>query len=389
MGIQDTAQAAADLRYGSQQSALQRKIEAIKAATQADAASLEGYGNRGRAVVDQTYNVLDKYLGQNRTQASQDLGTQVASIGQGYRDAQETANAARTDSRNYLQQLAEKIGGQAALPEQMSTVEDTANRIVSRAAQNDATVTGNLKNWAAQNDSILGQGQAIGQQMRADSKSKFETELLRRLGESRLEGIKGQNDMYGRLSDLLNERGSFLTTEMARLADQEYARQLEQAKLQQAAQQANAELALRSAALASENNARAASQGRASADDARAMEELKLKQRAQDLAERTAAWQQGSNGNSQQEFDNALSIANVLYGNDPSWAVKDTPGKIADLQALGLLPKAFSPQAVVPAVTAAPVGVNVSDASWNTKGYSAGIRNIPKMSQADARRYTG
>ncbi len=335
MSLESIAQANANLKYGGQEAALKRAMDALRANTDSNVQSLEGYGNTGRNVLGQVYGVLDTKLAQNRQQTGEDLAKQVASIGQGYRDAGNVATAARDDARTYLEQLAERTGGQAALPEVMSGVENTASKILGRFAQNDATTTGNLQNWAAQNDSIMAGTQNIGQQMRADAGSRFENELLNALGGARLEGTKGQNDLQGRLLDILNERGSFLTSELARLASEEWQRQMEQAKLNQAAQQANAELALRSASLASENNARAYSQSRDSKGDALAQAELELKKRGMSLEENKWRSSLGADGVDTTE---AWRLADIMFANDPTWALKTMPEKIADLQALGLMP---------------------------------------------------
>jgi hypothetical protein len=250
MAMQDTAIANADLRYGTSMSEVRRAIESLLGQTKANVTALEGYGQKGPEAINTAYNILDTKLGENRAESSRKLGEQVNLVGQGYRDAQNIAEVGRNQSRADMAALAERMGNSAIaqhLPVAQTGIEEAINRVLSTNANQDATATGNLRTFAAENDAILGRGQNIGTQMRADAQSRFQTELLDSLANARLEGVKGQNELTGNLLDLSTERGAFLASEMARLAEEQWQRDYAQAQLDQQAQISNAELAARAA----------------------------------------------------------------------------------------------------------------------------------------------
>lgn len=330
MGVSDVARANADLRYGGQQSAIQRRIDALRADTAGNVAALEGYGTTGRNEIGEAYNILDQMLGANRAQSQKDLGTQVDLVGRGYREANDITNLAKDQARSYLGSMAERLGVQGALPDASSDLENSVAQIVGRNAQNDATTTGNLRTWASQNDQILGRGQALGGQMRASSLSNFETELLDALAGARLEGTKGENQLQGNLLDILNERGAFLTSESARLAQEEWERALQQAQLNQQAQQANAELGLRAAALADERSARASANQRASKSD-------ELDWAKYGLSEKELAWKMGQQD--PEDTSEKWRVAGALLSGLPSPmpGMDNTDQIISILQELDLM----------------------------------------------------
>ena len=294
MAITDQAQAAADLRYNGQQSAIQRRLEALRASVEAGRTSINEMGTAGRQQIGEVYDILGSKLGQNRADAMAGLNLQADRIGQGYQDAAEMATAARDDATAYLSNLVGKIGleDQAGLNQAaQSGVVNTTADILGRNAQAEAGATGDLRTWAGKHDAILGQGQDIGEATRARSLSSFESDLLAALSNLELEGQKGANELDARLIDILNEKGNFLSTEYARLAAEQWQRDLEQAKMAQQAAMANAELAYKRDALAASQTESARN---AATGDERWKAELALKQRAQDFAERSAT--QGESG---------------------------------------------------------------------------------------------
>jgi hypothetical protein len=53
------AEANADLKYGTLLDAIQRRIQGVGATQAANEAAIQGYGNTGRGIIGQTYDVLD------------------------------------------------------------------------------------------------------------------------------------------------------------------------------------------------------------------------------------------------------------------------------------------------------------------------------------------
>lgn len=294
MTIVDQAQAAANLRYDGQQSAIQRRLDALRAGVEAGRTSINEMGTAGRGQIGEVYDILGSKLGENRAAAMEGLNLQADRIGQGYRDASQMATAARDDATAYLANLVGQtcLENQAGLnQEAQSGVVNTTADILGRNAQAEAGATGDLRTWAGKHDAILGQGQDIGEATRAQSLSRYETELMAALSNLELEGQKGANELDARLIDMLSEKGNFLSTEYGRLAAEQWQRDLEQAKMAQQAAMANAELAYKRDALAA---SQAESARNSASGDERWKAEMALKERAQALAEKAAG--QGESG---------------------------------------------------------------------------------------------
>lgn len=250
------AQANADLKYGASLDALKRRIASGEQAMLANETALQGYGNTGRGIIGQVYDVLDKSLAENRTNTGQQLQASAQNVGQGYRDAQNVLDAQRNLARDYASQAGVADNQQAAYAEQQAKLENVFADLIGRNAQNDATWTGNLKNWAGMMDSIFSKGQDIGRQQRADAGSRFETALLDLLGENRLNAQREATDISGQIAQIMGERGSFLVSEGDRLAQQAWERAIQEAQMAQQAAIAQAEMDLRSRAMAQESAAR-------------------------------------------------------------------------------------------------------------------------------------
>lgn len=225
------AQQAAQVKYGAAEAQINRAIEQGRLQEAAQKAALDQYGAGGRQVIGQTYDQLFGNLAANRTDSANQLGTQVNLVGQGYRDAGALAEQARSDSAARLARLAGTIHlsgeGQAAAS---SGMEQLASRILANNAQDDATRSGNLRTWAAQQDAFLGQGQAQAQREGAERKSSFENELVRALSELQADARNFEYGQQGSLLDLLNERGAFTVSAANDYNDQLYNQMLQAAQ---------------------------------------------------------------------------------------------------------------------------------------------------------------
>lgn len=245
------ASAAADLRYGGQQSAIQRKLAELGVQTETNTKALTGYGDLGRPAIDEAYNILDSKLAQNRTATKTDLDTQLGKIGGHYDYAAGAGQAAANDSRAWLENLAGRMGvGSANVAAASEPMNQTMQQLAGLNARAKADALSSAGQWNSSMDAVLGQGQTIASGSRARAKSQFENSLLQALADNRLEGLKGTNNLNADLVDLLNERGAFLSTEMARLAAEQWARDMQQAELNQRASIAQAEINDRAAARA-------------------------------------------------------------------------------------------------------------------------------------------
>ena len=141
------AKTSADLRYGGQEEAVKRAIAALNVSRQADQAAIDTYGAKGKTAINETFADLTQNLGINRAQTAQDLGVQAQNVGQGYRDAQSVAEAARAQGAERLAQLfnGNSAFSSGSLAAAQDPIEALAAKIIGSQAQNDATVTGNLQ----------------------------------------------------------------------------------------------------------------------------------------------------------------------------------------------------------------------------------------------------
>ena len=312
------AKAAADLKYGAQQDAVQRAIAALAGQRQADEASINTYGQQGRAAIGQTFDQLVNNLETNRALVNRDLGIQVDSIGQGFRDANAIAEAARERALSNLDQL---YGGNQAystmdIAKFRDPIESLAAQVLGENANADATFTGNLKNFAAQQDAIMQSGISGAQRDRSNRLSSFENELIRAISEAKNLRSQQEYDYQSRLTDLIGERGNFQALTAADYIDQLFGQQVQAANYNLSERAQLAQEAYQRAQIAESQAERAqrASLARAEAQKAdnsdywRQLEyELKLK----GLDNETARWLAEQE---QQDFQNKMGSSQFLSG---------------------------------------------------------------------------
>lgn len=276
-----TATANADLRYNSQVEALKRRIQDIQAQRDANDAALQGYGNTGRGVIGQVYDVLDQKLASNRVDNRNSMTSAIGQMSEGYDKAQRVGEGWRDSARQFAAEAGvQQPGYEDAYAYQQAKLEDVIGRVFGNIAERGAAAVGNQQAWASNIDSIYGMGQNIGSQMRADAGSRFESELLRALADNRLNAQRDETDIYGNISSTLAERGNFITSELARLAESQWERSFKEAQLRQQAEQANAELSLRAAAMADDRAYKQAAMNKADTMSEKERLDYELRKRA-------------------------------------------------------------------------------------------------------------
>lgn len=324
---------AANLKYNAQQSAIERAIAALPGMQQAAQAGLDKYGSAGRTAINETFDQLVGNLETNRSLVNRDLGIQVDQVGQGFRDAGNIAEAARAAAIDRLQNTYNNNSAYQTVGMQnfAAPIETLAAQLIGNNAREDATYTGNLRNWAAQQDALMQAGIAGAGRDRSNRLSGFESELLRAVAEMQNEYSKQNYGFQSDLADILGERGAFEADKIAEYLDQLFGQKLQAAnynlseqqaisdasyKQAQLAQQA-AELALKADMARAENDRANAAASRAASssnnDDYWRQKEYELKKAGVDAE--TARWlaQQG-----QQDFANRMGIAEVLMGGVPT-----------------------------------------------------------------------
>lgn len=314
------AKVAADLKYGGQQSVIERAIAALAGQQQANEAGINTYGQQGRAAIGQTFDQLVNNLETNRALVNRDLGIQTENIGSGFRDANAIAEAARTRALDNLDQL---YGGNRAysttdIAKYRDPIESLAAQVIGENAQADATFTGNLKNFAAQQDAIMRSGVGGAQRDRSNRLAGFENELLRAIAESKNQFSQREFDLNSELANLLNERGSFQALTAADYIDQLFNQtlQAEQFNLSERAQAS--EDAYRRAQIAESQAERSQRAALARAEAQRAdradnnqdyWRQLEYELKLKGLDNETARWLVEQE---QQDFANKMGISEFL-----------------------------------------------------------------------------
>lgn len=378
------AKTSADLRYGGQEEAVKRAIAALNVSRQADQAAIDTYGAKGKTAINETFADLTQNLGINRAQTAQDLGIQAQNVGQGYRDAQSVAEAARAQGADRLAQL---FNGNSAfqsgsLAAAQDPIEALAAKIIGSQAQNDATVTGNLQTWAAQQDALLGAGIAGAGRDKSNRLGSFESELLKAIADSRNSATNNEYSLNEKLLGLLQERGAYTADAAANFADTAFGQQLEAAKFNLSESEAAAQAASRAAQLAlssDENNWRRglAEREASKTDNTDYWKQLDYDLRKQGVNQDSAQWlaTQG-----QQDFANRMGVVELLAQAEQNGT---TPQVLQYLESQGIIPPSTASANAAPAVMDAARKAQ----TWNSRGYSG-----PKpgtLTAAEARRYTG
>lgn len=378
------ANTSADLKYNGQQDAVKRAIAQLGISTAANEAAINQYGNSGRGAINDTFNQLFGNLATNRQLTAADLGTSAANVGQGYRDASAVGQAASDAAVAQLNQLAGNNINytQQDLAGAANPIVALAARQIANNANSDATTTGNLKNWAAQQDSILRAGEAGAQRDKSNRLSSFETDLMNQLAGNKNNALTQEGDLQSKLLQILGERGAYTADAAANFADTAFGQQLQAANynLSEAdsirqAQQAQAQLAAQAAAQA--QNAQESSWKQSLAErqyadsqkpNAQQAFENEMKLKALGIDTAKLAMDQ-----KHQQDQNALSVGSLL---------NDAYGGGTDQQILAYLQS----QGLIPTATSGP-NVGASGTSGNTAAQAAAAQQA--RSQIPAKKAEG
>ena len=243
------AQQSAQVKYGGQEDSIKRAIASLAVTRAADQAAINQYGDSGRGAINTTFDELLSNLDVNRGRAAADLNTQANLVGQGYREANQVAEAARQQGAANLGALAGSSNTFSAdqLAAARSPLEALAARIIGDNAQNDATTTGNLRTWAAQHDALRGAGMDDARRDKSNRLSGFEGELLSSIAKSKNDATNQEYDFQSALLDLLNERGAYTADQANSIADLLFNQQLQAAQYNLSEQEAGSAAASRNA----------------------------------------------------------------------------------------------------------------------------------------------
>ncbi len=344
------AATAAQLKYGASQDAVNRAIAALAGTRAADEASINQYGTGGRQAINQTFDQLLQNLTTNRQLTQSGLATQVDQVGQGYREANQIADAARQQAIDRLGKMYGNNNAYAAvqLGDVASPIERLAAQVIGENAQSDATATGNLRTWAAQQDAFARMAESGAERDRSNRLSGFESELLRALSGAKYQATEKEFDLQGNLLDLISERGSYQNDKASEYADQLFGQMIQAGQLNLAEAEAASAAAARSSANSLDRekfewSKSQAGQEQDNEDYWRALEfDLKSRglsnEEARDM--RDYLYQENQNAMDRKwqtaQYLSAASNAAIEGGGD---ATSATDAAMAQLRALGILPK--------------------------------------------------
>lgn len=237
------AQAQVAVKYDPQMNNLQRQVDSLKAATEASKVGIQAFGDTGRTNTNAVYDTLNQLLSGNRTTSAGELSQTQQQIGANYDAGMQYQNAISNASRDRISALAREMGGGAA-GELAATapLEQTANQISGWQNSSKMNAMSNMANYASKWDQILGQGVNMGEQSRTQSLSEFENQLLKAMGETEVTGLEGQNQLFGKMADLMGVKSSDLIATYQQLVQQEWENSFKQAQLDQEASIAQAQL---------------------------------------------------------------------------------------------------------------------------------------------------
>lgn len=256
------AQSAGQVRFGGKEAQLRTEQQMLDSRINRDLDMLRRWGTTGNQAIDEVYGQAIDDLGKNRETAMQALTQQVERSGRGYESAAQASELVRDEGRQYLENLVRRQGGDAAqiqaLAEASTPLEALSANLSERNRRFGQDMQTALGNYAAREDVLYGHGINQMGQERAQALSGFETDIANALAQVSTQGLEGRVDLGSQLASLLGERGAFEVEYAGDLADRDAAMALEQAKLQQAANEFATRMALERAKMADQRSYRQA-----------------------------------------------------------------------------------------------------------------------------------
>lgn len=240
------ANAMAALRFDPQMNAITRQIEDLKAQTLSNNTGIDTYSAEGNTGINKSYDLLDTAHTNLGNAAMGALHTVGDKVGQGWADATAIQQANRDQSNKQLSDYAAKYGLQDVAIGNMSKLDEQIQKMIGTNTTRGAVEQGAADSIMGANKSFYDAWGTIDKATRAKQLGDFTTEIARARSANQLAGIKGQNDLYGRLNDVMGQRNSFLTDEMNQLIQSDWDREFKTNQAKWQADVENAKLAAQS-----------------------------------------------------------------------------------------------------------------------------------------------
>lgn len=255
MAYASQAQDIANQVFAGSEAALRAQQQMAQARNQADIAALQGLQNTGAGQINQSYEGLLAELSRNRGGAIQNINNASQAMGNAYNTGFQQAGMAQQESRNYLEQLANRIGGQSfgdRLPLAQQAQEATFNRI-GEINRNRAQELLNAFNvWGTQQDVAYGRTEENMRGRQAQDITGFNADIGMRMSDAQMQGREQEMAAIAALLELGTNKGQFGTDLATKLASMDMQAQEANARL---AAQAD-EMAFRREQAAIENSLR-------------------------------------------------------------------------------------------------------------------------------------
>lgn len=204
--------------------AINRQITDLQAQTAANNTGIDTYSTEGNTGINKNYDTLGGLHANLATKSDASLHSVGDQIGQTWKDATAIQQANRDQSNKSLSDYADRFGIQGSALPVMSQLDAQIQKMIDTNTTAGATQQGAATGWMGAQKAYMDAWQGIDSASRAKQLGDFATSIVNARSANQLAGLRGQNDLYGRLNDTMGQRNSFLTDEMGRLTQADWDR---------------------------------------------------------------------------------------------------------------------------------------------------------------------
>lgn len=234
----DPAQLARDTintQYGSQESALQRAMDAAQALYNQQSQTQTLYGQGADKRLADLYAALKNDLGRGQVATRQNYGQTMSDVGQTYDQAGHSLEQLNSGIVNRLMGSAQQLGIQQGAGSPLERLMQSYQTMAGSNIQNKATSLSGLNTDAA-NSLALGQmGINSSEKQGATERADMARSVQQALANLGLSNAQSQTEFQGQMADLEGKKASDYRTTLAGLAQSQYEQQ-RQSRLDQLAE---------------------------------------------------------------------------------------------------------------------------------------------------------
>lgn len=222
--LDERVQAYLTMQYGGTEASINKALQDMAQEYALQKGTQEQYGQLGDAKLAELYQQLRGNVAGGATDIAGLFGTAQQGINQAYGDASAAVQSSGQQVGNNVQQLAERLGLQQALPEGLANIGDYQTQALGDIAKNQASSQGLLDAYNAilqsANARDVSNVDTLGTNKRADLQSLIGGNLASLMHQYNT----GRGDVQQQLTNLNIERGGAAVDRYATLEDQLYER---------------------------------------------------------------------------------------------------------------------------------------------------------------------